>query len=78
MHTYASIGMSINWVTQRKASDALGVSESTLKRWRNNEPKILEFGRHFRLKTPTSRQLLYNLDACEKTLSRLCTIPIEA
>jgi|TARA_R100001594_G_scaffold122929_1_gene159231 hypothetical protein len=70
--------MSIKWVSQKDAIETLGVSESTLKRWRNNEPKILEFGRHFRLKTPTSRQLLYNLDACEKTLSRLCTTPIEA
>ena len=35
--------MSINWVTQRKASDALGVSESTLQKWRNKD-KILEIG----------------------------------
>ena len=69
--------MSINWVTQRKASDALGVSESTLQKWRNKD-KILEIGKHFRRKTPTNKQLLYNLDACEKTLSRLCTTPIEA
>jgi len=69
--------MSINWVTQRKASDALGVSESTLQKWRNKD-KILEIGKHFRRKTPTNQQLLYNLDACEKTLSRLCTTPIEA
>ena len=69
--------MSINWVTQRKASDALGVSESTLQRWRNKD-KILEIGKHFRRKTPTNQALLYNLDACEKTLSRLCTTPIEA
>ena len=69
--------MSINWVTQRKASDSLGVSESTLQKWRNKD-KILEIGKHFRRKTPTNQQLLYNLDACEKTLSRLCTTPIEA
>ena len=69
--------MSINWVTQRKASDALGVSESTLQKWRNKD-KILEIGKHFRRKTPTNQQLLYNLDACEKTLSRLCITPIEA
>ncbi len=69
--------MSINWVTQRKASDALGVSESTLQKWRNKD-KILEIGKHFRRKTPTNQALLYNLDACEKTLSRLCTTPIEA
>ena len=69
--------MSINWVTQRKASDALGVSESTLQRWRNKD-KILEIGKHFRRKTPTNQAILYNLDACEKTLSRLCTTPIEA
>jgi len=68
--------MSINWVTQRKASDALGVSESTLQKWRNKD-KILEIGKHFRRKTPTNQQLLYNLDACEKTLSRLCTTAIE-
>ena len=77
MHKYASIGMSINWITQRKASDALGVSESTLQKWRNKD-KILVIGKHFRRKTPTNQQLLYNLEACEKTLSKLCTTPIEA
>ena len=77
MDTYESIRMSINWVTQRKASDALGVSESTLQKWRNKD-KILVIGKHFRRKTPTNQQLLYNLEACEKTLSKLCTTPIEA
>ena len=70
--------MSINWVDTKKATEALGVSASTLQRWRNKEPVILEMGKHFRRKTPTNKQLLYNLDACEKTLSRLCTTPIEA
>jgi len=60
MHKYASIGMSINWATQRKASDALGVSESTLQKWRNKD-KILVIGKHFRRKTPTNQQLLYKL-----------------
>ena len=69
--------MSINWVTQRKASDALGVSESTLQK-RRNKDKILVIGKHFRRKTPTNQQLLYNLEACENTLSKLCTTPIEA
>ena len=77
MNTYESIRMSINWVTQRKASDALGVSESTLQKWRNKD-KILVIGKHFRRKTPTNQQLLYNLEACEKTLHQLCTTPIEA
>jgi len=53
--------MAINWVTQRKASDALGVSESTLQRWRNKD-KILTIGKHFRRKTPTNQQLLYPLE----------------
>ena len=69
--------MAINWITQRKASDALGVSESTLQKWRNKD-KILVIGKHFRRKTPTNQQLLYNLEACENTLSILCTTPIEA
>ena len=68
--------MAINWVTQRKASDVLGVSESTLQKWRNKD-KILIIGKHFRRKTPTNQQLLYNLDACEKTLSKLCSTPLE-
>ena len=69
--------MGINWITQRKASEALGVSESTLQKWRNKD-KILVIGKHFRRKTPTNQQLLYNLEACDKTLSRLCSTPIEA
>ena len=77
MHTYQSIRMSINWITQRMASDALGVSESTLQKWRNKD-KILVIGKHFRRKTPTNQQLLYNLEACENTLSKLCITPIEA
>lgn len=70
--------MHINWVNQKKAVEALGVSASTLQRWRKNEPKILVIKKHYRLKTPTSRELLYNLEACENTLSRLCSTPIEA
>ena len=69
--------MHINWVTQRKASDALGVSESTLQKWRNKD-KILVIGKHYRRKTPTNQQLLYNLEACENTLTSLCSAPIEA
>ena len=70
--------MNINWVDTKKAIEVLGVSASTLQRWRNQEPKILELKKHYRLKTPTSRELLYNLNACEKTLLSLCTTPIEA
>jgi hypothetical protein len=77
MHIHQSIRMSINWITQRKASDALGVSESTLQRWRNKE-HILQIGKHYRRKSPVSKVVLYNLEACEKTLNRLCTTPIEA
>ena len=69
--------MHINWVTQRKASDALVVSESTLQKWRNKD-KILVIGKNYRRKTPTNQQLLYNLEACENTLTRLCSAPIEA
>ena len=68
--------MTIYWITQRKASDALGVSEATLQKWRNKD-KILVIGKHFRRTTPTNQQLLYNLEACENTLSKLCTPPIE-
>ncbi len=68
--------MTIKWVTQRSASDALGVSESTLQRWRNKE-KILVMGKHFRRTTPTNQKLLYDLEACEKTLHQLCTTPLE-
>ena len=38
----------------------------------------LKAGKHFRRLTPNSKRLLYDVDACEKTLSRLCTTPIEA
>ena len=35
-------------------------------------------GKHFRRLTPNSKRLLYDLDACEKTMSRICTTPVEA
>ena len=69
--------MAVKWVTQVEACSALGVGTSTIQKWRNKD-KILELGKHYRRQTPTSRVLVYNLEACEKTLSKLCTTPIEA
>ena len=77
MNIYESIRMSIKWVSQKIASDSLGVSTSTLQRWRNKE-QILQLGKHYRRKSPVSKVVLYDLEACEKTLNRLCTTPIEA
>ena len=64
------------WITQGEMAEQLGVSIPTLYRWR--ESNQLELGKHYRRKTPNSRILLYNLEACENTLSKLCTTPIEA
>jgi transposase len=68
--------MTIQWVSQRAASDSLGVSESTLQRWRNKH-NILKLGQHYRYKSPVSKALLYNLEACEETINPLCSQPVE-
>ena len=69
--------MTIKWVTQVEACEALGMGKSTIQKLRNKD-KILVIGKHYRRKTPTNQQLLYNLEACENTLTRLCSAPIEA
>jgi len=69
--------MTIKWVTQVEACEALGLAKSTIQKLRNKD-KILVMGKHYRRKTPTSRNLLYNLEACDKTLSKVCTTPLEA
>ena len=69
--------MTIKWVTQVEACEALGMGKSTIQKLRNKD-KILVIAKHYRRKTPTSKVLLYNLEACDKTLSRLCSTPIKA
>tara|TARA_R100000458_G_C8032650_1_gene87476 strand:+ start:93 stop:302 length:210 start_codon:yes stop_codon:yes gene_type:complete len=68
--------MAIQWVSQKEASNALGVSESTLQRWRNKQD-LLKMGKHYRRKTPTDRSILYDLNACEKTITAACSTPLE-
>jgi hypothetical protein len=68
--------MAINWVSQREASKALGVCESTLQKWRNKD-QLLKIGKHYRRKTPKAGALLYDLDACEKTITAACSTPLE-
>ena len=63
------------WLTTSEMAKHLRVSERSLYDLRDAH---LKAGKHFRRKTPTNQAILYNLDACEKTLSRLCTTPIEA
>jgi len=69
--------MAIKWVTQVEACEAFCLSKSSIQKLRNKD-KILEIGKHYRRKTPTSKVLLYNLEACDKTLSKLCSTPLEA
>tara|TARA_R100001163_G_C4993610_1_gene145288 strand:+ start:104 stop:304 length:201 start_codon:yes stop_codon:yes gene_type:complete len=64
-----------NWLTTAEMAKHLRVSERSLYDLREAH---LKAGKHFRRLTPNSKRLLYDVDACEKTLSRLCTTPIEA
>tara|TARA_Y100000593_G_scaffold62336_1_gene115498 strand:+ start:1743 stop:1943 length:201 start_codon:yes stop_codon:yes gene_type:complete len=64
-----------NWLTTSEMAKHLRVSERSLYDLREAH---LKAGKHFRRLTPNSKRLLYDVDACEKTLSRLCTTPIEA
>tara|TARA_R100000458_G_scaffold964_1_gene822 strand:- start:198 stop:407 length:210 start_codon:yes stop_codon:yes gene_type:complete len=68
--------MAIKWVTQVEACEAFCLSKSSIQKLRNKD-KILVMGKHYRRKTPTSKVLLYNLEACDKTLSKLCSTPLE-
>tara|TARA_R100001463_G_scaffold41641_1_gene87800 strand:+ start:1106 stop:1315 length:210 start_codon:yes stop_codon:yes gene_type:complete len=68
--------MAIKWVTQVEACEAFCLSKSSIQKLRNKD-KILVIGKHYRRKTPTSKILLYNLEACDKTLSKLCSTPLE-
>ena len=68
--------MTVKWVSQQVASETLGVSISTLQRWRNKD-NFLSLGKHYRRKSPVSKIVLYDLEACEKTINRLCSTPLE-
>ena len=68
--------MAVKWVSQQLASETLGVSISTLQRWRNKD-NFLALGKHYRRKSPVSKIVLYDLEACEKTINRLCSTPLE-
>ena len=57
--------------TLRDLAVLLGVSERTVIRMRDSR---LKKGKHFKSKTPGSRYLIYDLEACEKTINRLCSV----
>ena len=59
--------MTSQWATTRKASDYLGVSESTLYLLRRNG--VLKANIDWRRKFPSNKSgVLYDLEQCEKTL----------
>ena len=59
--------MTTNWATTRKASDYLGVSESTLYLLRRDE--VLKANIDWRRKFPSNKSgVLYDLEQCERTL----------
>ena len=68
--------MAIKWVTQAEACEAFSLSKSAIQAMRNKE-KTFVIGKHYRRKTPKSRVYVYNLEACNKTLSKLCSTPLE-
>jgi predicted site-specific integrase-resolvase len=62
------------WAKQRLAADHLGVSESTLHRWRS--AGLLKPGVHFRRKFPNPNSpLLYHLERCDEAMSQACARP---
>jgi len=63
------------WIDRAEMLNYLKISHTTL--WRMQKAHFT-IGKHYRRKTPASKSYLYDLEACEKTLSRLCATPIEA
>ncbi len=62
------------WAMQRQAADHLGVSESTLQRWR--AAGLLKPGQHFRRKFPNPNSpLLYHLERCYEAMATACARP---
>jgi len=47
------------------------VSVRTMEKIRDSS---LVLGKHYRRKTPGSRNWLYNLEACDKTITKLCSV----
>lgn len=59
------------WVTMAELAVSLGVSVRTAERLRDAN---LKKGKHYKSKTPGSRYLIYDIEACEKTINRLCSV----
>tara|TARA_R100000458_G_C8183307_1_gene179568 strand:+ start:236 stop:478 length:243 start_codon:yes stop_codon:yes gene_type:complete len=62
------------WLTTAEMAKYLKVSERTLYSMRESHFKI---GKHYRRSHPTSGRYVYDADACDKTLSNLCSTPLE-
>ena len=61
-----------NWVSQRAASDYLGMSERTLLRWR--KAGLLRLGDHYVRKFPTPNSpVVYCLSRCEEQRDKIFT-----
>ncbi len=67
----AKIHEMTTWVTIKELANQSRVSVRTMEKMRDSSFKI---GKHYRRKTPGSRNLLYDLEACEKTINRLCSV----
>jgi len=63
--------INVKWVSQKTASDYLGISERTLYKMR--QQKVLTEGNCWRRKNPTNpnSHVLYNLEDCEQRLTLL-------
>lgn len=59
------------WGTMAQLAQTLGVSVRTAERLRDAN---LKKGKHYKSKTPGSRYLIYDIEACEKTINKLCSV----
>lgn len=59
------------WGTMAQLAQVLGVSVRTAERLRDAN---LRKGKHYKSKTPGSRYLIYDIEACEKTINKLCSV----
>ena len=60
-----------SWVTIKELADHARVSVRPMEKMRDSS---FDIGKHYRRKTPGSRNWLYNLEACDKTITRLCSV----
>ena len=64
------------WIGASQAADSLGISISTIYRWRSSG--LLKPGIHWRRKTPSTKSpVLYHLERCNQAMATATTTGLD-